>query len=116
MHDVTDVVVPIVLFALVFGMFYLYISARNKERLALIEKGADASIFFGGKKFTGTGKWILTVGIVAIGIALGVLVGYLLESTRMSEEVALTASIFFFGGTAMVAAYFIGRKVNGDKE
>ncbi len=116
MHDVTDVVVPIVLFALVFGMFYLYISARNKERLALIEKGADASIFFGGKKFTSTGKWILTVGIVAIGIALGVLVGHLLMSAGMRESKAYPASIFFFGGAAMVAAYFIGKKVNGDKE
>ena len=32
------------LFAVVFGIFYLFYSTRNKERLALIEKGADLNI------------------------------------------------------------------------
>jgi hypothetical protein len=113
--DVGEVIVPVVFFALVFGIVYLAISARNKERMALIEKGADASIFYTGKK-SGARKWILTLGIFAIGVALGVLTGNLLESSGMKEEVAYTGSIFLFGGAALVAAYFIGRKVNGEKE
>lgn len=113
--NVGEVIVPVVLFALVFGIVYLALSARNKERMALIEKGADASIFYTGKK-AGTGKWILTLGIFAIGVALGALIGYLFESSGMQEEVAYTSSIFLFGGAALVAAYFIGRKVNGKKE
>ena len=28
----------------VFGIFYLYISSKNKERLALIEKGMDPNL------------------------------------------------------------------------
>ena len=40
------VAVFIALFIVIFGVFYLYFSSRNKERLALIEKGADAEIFF----------------------------------------------------------------------
>ncbi|MFC2116093.1 DUF6249 domain-containing protein [Bacteroidota bacterium] len=115
MHNLEEVLVPIIFFILVFGMFYLYISARNKERLALIEKGADASIFTGGKS-TGSGKWILTLGILAVGIALGVIIGTLMESAGMDEEVAYPASIFLFGGGALIAAYFIGKKVNGDKK
>ena len=31
------------LFIVIFGICYLFFSTRNKERLALIEKGADAS-------------------------------------------------------------------------
>jgi len=115
MHNLGEVVVPIVFFALVFGIVYIAIAARNKERMALIEKGADASIFYSGKS-AGTGKWILKAGIFAVGIALGILVGNLLESTGMKEEIAYTGSIFLFGGAALVAAYFIGRKVNGNKE
>ncbi len=37
-------------FLVIFGIFYLYYSTRNKERLALIEKGADANIFVRTKK------------------------------------------------------------------
>ncbi len=45
--DAGEILVPIVLFLVIFGIVYLYYSSRNKERLALIEKGAEASIFFG---------------------------------------------------------------------
>ena len=34
----------------------------------------------------------------------------------MKEEIAYTGSVFLFGGVGLVAAYFIGRKVNGTKE
>jgi len=32
------VIIPIAFFGVIFGIFYLYVSSRNKERLALIEK------------------------------------------------------------------------------
>ena len=44
-----EILIPITMFAAIFGIVYLYFSTRNKERLALIEKGADASIFVKGK-------------------------------------------------------------------
>ena len=109
------IVIVLAFFAAVFGIFYMNYTTRNKERLALIEKGADASIFTGGKS-TGSGKWILTLGILAVGIALGVIIGTLMESAGMNKEVAYPASIFLFGGGALIAAYFIGKKVNGDKK
>ena len=34
-----EVIVPVVIFLVIFGIFYLYYSSRNKERMALIEKG-----------------------------------------------------------------------------
>jgi hypothetical protein len=40
-----QVLVPLSLFAMIFGIVYLIYSTRNRERLALIEKGVDASIF-----------------------------------------------------------------------
>ena len=39
------IVILVTLFAASFGMYYMFITARNRERLALIEKGADASLF-----------------------------------------------------------------------
>ena len=38
------------LFAVVFGIFYLFYSTRNKERLALIEKGVDTKYLCKEKK------------------------------------------------------------------
>ncbi len=115
-----EVIVPVVIFLVIFGIFYLYFSSRNKERMALIEKGADATIFFGPKRerserSEGSGKWILKIGILAIGIALGVLVGAALEAAGMDDDIAYPASIFLFGGIGLVAAYFLARKVNGNK-
>lgn len=45
-----EVAVLAVIFGTFFGIFYLFFSTRNKERLALIEKGADAKIFNIGRK------------------------------------------------------------------
>ena len=114
MEDLVEIIVPVVMFLVIFGIFYLYFNSRNKERLALIEKGADASIFY-GEKSERTGKWVLTVGILAIGVAVGVLIGYLLESAGMNDDTAYPASIFLFGGIGLVVAYFLGRRINGKK-
>ena len=112
--DVGEILIPIVLFLVVFGIIYLYFNSRNKERLALIEKGAEASIFYGPRSER-SGKWILKVGVLAIGVALGVLVGAALESAGMDDDVAYSASIFLFAGIALVAAYFLSKRVNGNK-
>jgi uncharacterized membrane protein len=112
--DAGEVLIPIVMFLVIFGIVYLYYSSRNKERLALIEKGAEASIFYGPKSEK-SGKWILKVGVLSIGVALGVLVGAALENAGMDDDVAYPASIFLFAGIALVAAYFLSQKVNGNK-
>ena len=54
-----EIFVPISMFAVIFGIVYLYLSTRNKERLALIEKGADATIFMSGKSKNSSGKIII---------------------------------------------------------
>ncbi|WP_311196042.1 hypothetical protein [Antarcticibacterium sp. 1MA-6-2] len=46
----SEVIIFTVFFAVIFGIYYLYITARNRERMALIEKGADATIFYTGKR------------------------------------------------------------------
>ena len=36
-----EFVVPVAMFACVFGILYVYFTTRNRERMAMIEKGAD---------------------------------------------------------------------------
>jgi RNA polymerase sigma factor (sigma-70 family) len=37
-----EVLIPLIVFGTMFAMLYVFLTTRNKERLALIEKGADA--------------------------------------------------------------------------
>ena len=41
----TAIFILAIIFGTIFGIFYLFFSTRNKERLALIEKGMEAKIF-----------------------------------------------------------------------
>lgn len=107
----TDILVPLIIFASIFGIAYVYLTARNKERLALIEKGADAKLFNSGRKFS-FGELILNLALLAIGIGAGVLVGAMFVQGGMEEEVAYTSSIFIFGGLGLIASFFLNRKLS----
>ena len=103
----------IAFFATVFGIYYVHISTRNKERMALIEKGADASLFNTGKEAYGFNwnKFTLKLGMLAMGIALGILVGALMSNAGVLDEDANYPSmIFLFGGLSLVLFYVIDRK------
>ncbi|PTX61520.1 hypothetical protein C8N46_104163 [Kordia periserrulae] len=110
----SEVIIIPAIFGVIFGMYYLYISSRNKERLALIEKGAEASIFFSSKKsLTPTWKVIvLNFAVLAMGIGLGIFIGYMLHnSAGLPEEVAYPGTIFFVGGIALFSGFFVTKKL-----
>lgn len=94
-------------FGTVFGVSYLYITARNRERLALIEKGADASIFKIDEKTNKYGalKW----GLVLVGLGLGIWSGSILGNTVsiVEEEAAIFSMLLLFGGIGLLAYYLI---------
>jgi len=109
-----EVLIPLIVFGTIFGVLFVYFSTRNKERLALIEKGADASMFNTGRKYNWK-NFTLSAGMFLIGVGLGVMVGAVLESTtNLQEGVAYPFSIFFFAGLALVIYYFVARKLNGE--
>lgn len=105
----------IALFATVFGIFYVHFTTRNRERLALIEKGADASLFNTGKEGVkwsfNWNKFTLKIGMLIMGIALGIIAGALMSNIGMFDDgVNYTAMVFFFGGLALVLYYLIDKK------
>ncbi|CAN5372430.1 hypothetical protein BH23BAC1_BH23BAC1_12330 [soil metagenome] len=104
------ILVPIAFFATIFGIVYIIISARNKERIALIEKGADASIFKTGS----TGKMdALKFGILFIGISLGLLAGHILVRVvdQIEPPVAYFSMVFLFGGLGLITYYSIVKRM-----
>lgn len=106
----TEILIPLIVFSCIFGIAYVYFTTRNKERLALIEKGADASLFHSGKRF-GFGEIILNIALLSIGIGVGVLVGALLEQGGMDDDVSFPASIFIFAGIGLTVSFFVNRKL-----
>ncbi|MFW5761333.1 MAG: DUF6249 domain-containing protein [Cyclobacteriaceae bacterium] len=107
--------IPIALFAAIFGVFYLYYTTRNRERMALIEKGGDASIFETDKKSGNVfNKVLINFALLAIGIGLGIFSAALLENYGINDDVAYPAMIFIFAGLALLGGFFVSRKL--DKE
>ena len=111
-----EILVPIALFASIFGIVWVAVSARNKERLALIEKGLDSSIF----KQLGQTHWrygALKFGLLAIGVGIGLVIANILDVNRiMDEEVAYFAMIFIFGGLGLLSYYKLMGKIKPEKD
>lgn len=109
-----EVLIPLIIFGTIFGVLYVYFTTRNKERLALIDKGADASLFNTGATKNNFIKIFLNIGCLAIGIGIGVLIGTFLQMQGMDEGPALASMIFIGGGAGLVSGFFLTRKL--DKE
>jgi hypothetical protein len=100
-----EILIPLSLFAAVFGIIYIYLMTRNKERMALIEKGASAELF---NKPIKEGKWGLKLGIMAIGVGIGIVVANIFVSAHLlNEEVAFPSMIFLFAGAGLVTSYYV---------
>ena len=111
-----EVIIPITFFAAIFGMVYLYFSTRNKERLALIEKGADASIFRLGKRSGSSWKVVvLNLAFLLMGIGLGVLLANILDTyTGLDEDAVYPSMIFLMAGLGLYVGYTQTKKALDD--
>ena len=104
-----EILVPLGMFAMIFGIVYMGVTTRNRERMALIERGADPTLFETRKKADSGG--VMKVGLFFFGIGVGIVVAYLLTSGGgMEEGAAYPAMIFIFGGLALIVSYLWQRK------
>lgn len=74
----------------IVAIFYLYITAKNRERLALIERGMDPNL-------SRSDFW-LQVGIIAGGISAGLIVGDIIPHSTYGPLFA----ILFAGGGLVI--------------
>lgn len=85
--------------AIVLSIRYVT-TARNKERMALIEKGVDISDIYKSKNNANT---VLKWGMFLVGAAIGIVVAYLLTSyAGMNAVAAYFSMILLFGGGSLV--------------
>ncbi|RAI90157.1 DUF6249 domain-containing protein [Algoriphagus yeomjeoni] len=109
------ILVTLIIFSCIFGVVYIFLTTRNKERLALIENGADAKLFNSGKKYS-FGQFILNLALLAIGVGVGVLIGALLNNLGVEEGIAFSSSIFIFGGIGLMSSFFMNRKLEKEEK
>lgn len=100
--------VPIAFFLTIFAILYVYYTTRSRERLALVEKGADASLF----KVPDSKYTLLKWGIFLIALAVGVISGFALSNV-VNEVVAFFTAILLFGGIGLIVAYWVTSKLAG---
>jgi hypothetical protein len=105
-----EILIPLGFFAVIFASLYVYLTTRNKERLALIEKGASPELFK-TKSDAGNGFGNFKLGLFFIGVALGIIAGYFLNEAGMEEGPAFFSMIFLFGGIGLVVSYLLQAKL-----
>ncbi|MCB0374589.1 MAG: hypothetical protein KDD04_01570 [Sinomicrobium sp.] len=107
--------IVLVIFATFFGIFYLHFSTRNRERLALIEKGAEASIFFSKERRTAP-VWkilILNVALLLTGIGIGIFIASMLHyNLGLEEGVAYPGTIFLLAGIGLFTGFHLTKKLD----
>ncbi|HPD95590.1 MAG: hypothetical protein H6537_07560 [Bacteroidales bacterium] len=109
---VLALLIPIIAI-LVSGFAIIYaIWAQNRERITAIQKGIDLSSYKLRRKNNphASAKW----GMLLVGIALGIIVGALINHySSLSEPAVMISSILLFGGCGLLTYYFtIGVKQN----
>ena len=108
-----EVLIPISFFLAVFGIVYLYFSTRNKERLALIEKGADASIFALGKSQSNFGRFfVLNLALLLMGIGVGTFIALILDEYTTLGDGIYPATIFLMAGVGLFAGYNMTKNID----
>jgi len=90
--------------ALVLSVYYIT-KARNRERLALIEKGYDVSDIYKPKDYK---KIMQKFGVILVFLALGVMVSYLFWALIGGFETTFVyAIVILFTGIGLLVANYI---------
>ena len=110
MHDITrDFLVSLAAFATIFGIIYIIVITRYRERMSMLEKGVTPSTF---DPKIGFGSNTLKFGMLSVGIAFGILAGNVLYKSEVIERApAFFAMTFLFGGMSLILNFVIDRKL-----
>ncbi len=106
------ILVPIAMFAMVFGIVYLY----KRERMAMIERGMDPRAYKPHPTPSApyqTLKW----GLLLIGAGLGLCLAYTLDRSVFHDDdnpAMYFGLIAVFGGLGLFVSYLMEKK-NNDK-
>ena len=93
--------------AVVLSVKYIT-AARNKEKMALIEKGVDLSEMYQKKDYRNA---TLKIGMFLMGVAIGLFTGYFLTViSSINPGVSYFSMILLFGGASLILFHWYNSK------
>ena len=116
----SETLVALAFFATTFGIAYLAINARHRQRMAMIEKGMD----MGSLRNREVPLRSLRNGLVMIGAGLGLFLGHLMSINMptLNDEGRFEHSplpyfimVLLCSGLALVTHHFIARREEARK-
>ena len=108
MGMITGIIMTLGFFiAIVLSIKYVT-AAKNKEKMALIDKGVDLSEIYQKKDYRNA---TLKGGMFLVGIALGLFIGYFMtEITNINLVVSYFSMILLFGGASLIIFHWSNSK------
>jgi hypothetical protein len=105
MGMLTGIIITLGFFAAIILSIYFLVKTRNKERMAIIEKGGDLSELYKKKR---NGHGFFKTGMVVIGVAIGLILGGILDNAMvLPEGLSYFAMILLGGGSAIILANYL---------
>ncbi|NNU33306.1 hypothetical protein HK413_02400 [Mucilaginibacter sp. S1162] len=107
MQEVTrDAIVSITLFAAVFGMVYVFLITRHRERMSMLERNLTVPPF----PITNFNNLTLKTGMLLVGLAIGFLIIFILQECGVYSDLISVSMVCLFGGLSLIASYLIVQK------
>jgi hypothetical protein len=94
--------VPISMFAMIFGIFYL----KTQEKMGMIERGMDPRA---GQKPLNV-NYMLRLGLIVIGTGVGFLIALLINKIDYEWSGLFPPLMAIFGGSGAILSYIIEKK------
>ena len=103
-----DLLVSIAAIAAVFGILYVLLMTRYKERMALMERGLSPKEFNNKNSVQSA---TLRFGLLLIGISAGIMSGnFVAKHFDVPRQGAFIAMMFLFGGISLIINYLIEKR------
>jgi hypothetical protein len=104
-----EFLIPVACFATIFGMVYISVASRHRQRMAMIEKGMDPTLIGGRPEPYRS----LRNGMFLVAIGLGLLFGHMLDQAMFAPEddqpTAYFIMIMLCGGSSLILYHLMVR-------
>lgn len=105
-----EILVPLIVFATIFGIVYIAVVSRHRQRMAMIEKGADPSLFASKSN----GSVALAIGLLMAGLGAGLAIGWFIDRVFINDPTSDNPLPYFIpvlicGGLALLQYHRIIR-------
>ena len=101
--NLEDILIPISFFTMTFGIVYVAVTARHRQRMAMIEKGLTPELF----RTKARGSWAYVFGLVVVGIGAGIGLGWVVDviihgGQWGNNPLPYFISVLLCGGAALI--------------